>query len=77
MVFILRVRYHPLTENITLVWIVIRTKVIVMNEILQQRRKYWEDIKSDFIVLLQNCLKHEKKKLKSKITFKVISNAKY
>lgn len=48
-----------------------------MNEIIQQRRKYWKDRKSDFIVLLQNCLKDEKKIIKSKITFKVISNAKH
>ena len=32
-----------------------------MNEIIQQRRKYWEDRKSDFVILLQNWLKHEKK----------------
>ena len=34
-----------------------------MNEIIQQRRKYWEDRKSDFVILLQNWLKHEKKTL--------------
>jgi hypothetical protein len=34
-----------------------------MNEIIQERRKYWEDRKSDFVVLLQNWLKHEKKTL--------------
>ena len=32
-----------------------------MNQIIQQRRKYWEDRKSDFVILLQNWLKHEKK----------------
>ena len=32
-----------------------------MNEIIEQRRKYWEDRKNDFIMLLQNWLKHEKK----------------
>jgi hypothetical protein len=34
-----------------------------MNQIIQQRRKYWEDRKSDFVILLQNWLKHEKKTL--------------
>lgn len=34
-----------------------------MNEIIQERRKYWEDRKSDFIILLQNWLKYEKKTL--------------
>ncbi len=34
-----------------------------MNEIIQQRRKYWEDRKNDFVMLLQNWLKHEKKNL--------------
>ena len=32
-----------------------------MNEIIQQRRKYWKDRKNDFVILLQNWLKHEKK----------------
>ena len=32
-----------------------------MNEIIQQRRKYWENRKNDFVILLQNWLKHEKK----------------
>lgn len=27
------------------------------------RRKYWEDRKSDFVILLSNWLKHEKKTL--------------
>ena len=34
-----------------------------MNEIIQERRKYWEDRKSDFVILLENWLKHEKKAL--------------
>jgi len=30
---------------------------------IELRRKYWEDRKSDFVVLLDNWLKHEKKTL--------------
>lgn len=30
---------------------------------IELRRKYWKDRKSDFIILLQNWLKHEKKTL--------------
>ncbi len=32
-------------------------------EHIQLRRKYWEDRKSDFAILLDNWLKHEKKTL--------------
>jgi len=30
---------------------------------IELRRKYWEDKKSDFVILLDNWLKHEKKTL--------------
>jgi len=30
---------------------------------IELRRKYWEDRKSDFVILLNNWLKHEKKTL--------------
>ena len=30
---------------------------------IQLRRMYWKDRKSDFVILLQNWLKHEKKTL--------------
>ncbi|MDA7817335.1 hypothetical protein N9A28_04035 [Sulfurimonas sp.] len=30
---------------------------------IELRRKYWQDRKSDFVILLQNWLKHEKKTL--------------
>jgi hypothetical protein len=32
-------------------------------EQIELRRKYWEDRKSDFVILLSNWLKHEKKTL--------------
>ena len=38
-----------------------------MNDIIQERRKYWEDRKSVFATLLQNWLKHEKKTLVTSI----------
>jgi len=34
-----------------------------MNEVVQERKKYWENKKSDFVILLQNWLKHENKTL--------------
>ena len=32
-----------------------------MEKQIELRRKYWKDRKSDFVILLQNWLKHEKK----------------
>ncbi len=37
--------------------------MISSKEQIELRRKYWEDRKSDFVILLDNWLKHEKKTL--------------
>ncbi|MFT5661528.1 MAG: hypothetical protein ACI9TV_002175 [Sulfurimonas sp.] len=34
-----------------------------MNKNIELRREYWKDRKSDFVILLENWLKHEKKTL--------------